>query len=213
MTTLQKLGKLMLATGLLTGALLPVTPVHAGKFPATGQTKAYQADKNDGIPGAVNVPDDGTLQRGAPLQYKVLNDGTIQDVNTGLIWEVKCSICSVQDHLHGVKNSYRWSGNGSQETIWDWLDDLNAEGGTGYAGHNDWRIPNVRELESIVDYGGSFPTIDPVFGSTAMGYYWSSSTYVGVPSLARDVHFGAGGVGYDDKTNKFCVRAVRGGSN
>ncbi|MBI3802014.1 MAG: DUF1566 domain-containing protein [Deltaproteobacteria bacterium] len=210
MTTRQKLGKIMLVTGLLTGALLPVAPARAGTLPATGQTTAYPANKNDGIPGAVNVPDDGTLQRGASLNYKVLNDGTLKDVNTGLIWEVKCRICAVPG-LHSVNNVYRWSGNGSQETIWDWLEDINAEGGTGYAGHNDWRIPNVRELQSIVDYGAFNPSIDPVFIFTAATDYWSSSTTDGGPLIAWDVHFGNGAVVSNAKSNAFHVRAVRGG--
>lgn len=36
-------------------------------FLATGQTTAFQADKNDGIAGPVDVDDDGTLQLGTPL--------------------------------------------------------------------------------------------------------------------------------------------------
>jgi len=100
---------------------------------------------NDGIAGPVAVPDDGTLQRGATLWYNVLTDGMVKDLNTGLIWEVK-----VECHptpcggLHDVSNAYPWSGDGSTDTIWDWLDDINAEGGAGYAGHHDWRIPNLR---------------------------------------------------------------------
>src|SRR5262249_16818348 len=157
---------------------------------------AHQADKNDGISGPVDVPDDGTLQRGATLHYKVLQDGTVKDLNTGLIWEVKCS--SGCGGLHDVGNTYRWSGDGSQETIWDWLDDLNAEGGTGYAGHNDWRIPNVRELQSIVDYGrcagcgSDTAAIDPIFGPTAASEYWSSTTFALDPSFSWIVSFDFG---------------------
>jgi hypothetical protein len=201
----------LLATVLLGWALLPVTPARAGKLPATGQTTAYPADKNDGISGPVAVPDDGTLQRGATLRYKVLKNGTIKDLNTGLIWEMKCSACG---GLHDVDNTYVWSGNGTQETIWDWLEDINAEGGTGYAGHNDWRIPNVRELQSIVDYQGSLPAIDPIFGPTARSGYWSSTTVAGDSSLAWPVGFGDGGGGLVmpfDKSRGLFVRAVRGG--
>jgi len=100
---------------------------------------------NDGIAGPVAVPDDGTLQRGATLWYNVLTDGMVKDLNTGLIWEVKVECHpSPCGGLHDVSNAYPWSGDGSTDTIWDWLDDINAEGGAGYAGHHDWRIPNLR---------------------------------------------------------------------
>jgi hypothetical protein len=121
---------------------------QGGGVLATGQTTAYTADKNDGISGPVSVPDDGTLQRGAPLQYVDNSDGTVTDLNTGLQWEMKVAGSGC---LHCVNDTYPWSGNGSQETIWDWLDDVNAEGGTGFTGHNDWRIPNLRELHSIFE--------------------------------------------------------------
>ena len=113
----QRLGQgVLFATGLLAWALLPVTSTLAEGLPATGQTTAYQARNNgDAVP--VDVPDDGTLQRGKTLRYKLLKDGTIKDKNTGLIWEVKCSNCGgLHDWNTGI---YLWSGNGSQETIWD----------------------------------------------------------------------------------------------
>ena len=164
----------LIVLAVLTWTLGPMPSALAGQLPATGQTTSYPADQNDGIDGPVTVPDDGALQRGATLRYKVLNDGTIKDQNTGLIWEVKCSGCG---GLHDVDNGYVWSGDGTEETIWDWLEDINSEnGGDGYAGHNDRRIPNIRELQSIVDYGRNDPAIDPMFGPTAAAFYWSSTT-------------------------------------
>jgi len=185
-------------------------------FPASGQTTAFTADKNDGIGGAVAVPDDGTVQTGATLSYQDNGDGTITDLNTGLQWEKKNSLDTTPNfsNLHDADNTYLWSGNGSQETIWDWLDDVNAEGGTGFAGHTDWRIPNVKELQSIVDYGVFWPSIDPAFGDTAASIYWSSSTLAVVPALAWLVNFSFGLVDFsigDGKSNSIFVRAVRGG--
>jgi hypothetical protein len=192
----------------------PPPPCTGAQFPATGQTTAYQADKNDGIVGPVVVPDDGTVQAGATLSYTDNGDGTITDNNTGLMWEQKTSLDSTVNfaNLHDADNYYVWSGNGSQETIWDWLGDVNAEGGPGYAGHNDWRIPNRRELESIVDAGRYNPPIDPIFGPTVVSYYWSSSSYAFLPSNAWGVDFGYGGVNALGKSNDRFVRAVRGGS-
>jgi Protein of unknown function (DUF1566) len=199
---------------LLVGALVLATPARAGQLPATGQTTAYQADKNDGISGPVDIPDDGTLQRGALLSYKVLKDGTVKDLNTGLIWEVKCSVgCG---GLHDVSNTYPWSGDGTQETIWDWLDAINVENNVGYAGHNDWRIPNIRELQSIVDFGRNNPTIDPIFGplpGPEFSYYWSSSTHVNLAGRAWIVNFDGSDTTSTLQKQECCthVRAVRGG--
>jgi len=195
-----------------------------GLFPATGQTTAYKADKNDGIAGPVDVPDDGTVRAGAPLSYTDNLDGTITDNNTGLMWEMKDD----SGGLHDKDTFFPWSGDGSQETIWDWLDDVNAEGGTGFAGYNDWRIPNVKELHSIVDYERVKPSIDPVFntdctagctlpncsctpeGNTAT--YWSSTTMAINFDFAWHVAFEVGGMNNNGKRNSDLVRAVRGGT-
>jgi hypothetical protein len=193
---------------LVAGGLISPLSALAGKLPATGQTTAYQA-RNNGDAAPVAVPDDGTLQRGATLLYEVLQDGTVKDLHTGLIWEVKCTGggCAA---LHDVANTYPWSGDGSTDTIWDWLADINAEGGTGYAGHNDWRIPNVRELQSIADYG-VLPTIAPLFGPTSESEYWSSTAFAPNPSAAEDVDFFGGDVRSRPKSTAFFVRAVRHG--
>lgn len=202
-----------LGTVILTAAMAFAAPVFTAFFQATGQTTSYQADKNDGIDGPVDVPDDGALRRGKRLRYKVRGDGTIKDQDTGLIWEMKCLNCG---GLHDVDNTYPWSGDGSTDTIWDWLDDVNAENRIGYAGHKDWRIPNVRELESIVDYGVSLPAIDPIFGpTTSADLYWSSTTFAFNPSFAWAVAFDSGAVGVGGKGGSLAplrfVRAVRGG--
>jgi hypothetical protein len=86
-----------------------------------------------------------------------------------------------------------------------------------FAGHGDWRLPNVRELESIVDYGESNPAADPVFRAEN-GSYWTSTTDVSAPTKAFVVSFRIGAVVTSDKVPggvsqlRAFVRAVRGGS-
>jgi hypothetical protein len=173
---------------------------------ATGQTTVY------------TTGDDGDVRAGRALSYADNGDGTITDANTGLMWEKKVD----NGGLHDVDNTYVWTpGSGS---IWEWVASVNAEGGTGYAGHNDWRIPNRKELESIVDAGRYYPAVDPAFNSsctagcteltcscTASFYYWSSTTYAGYPSYAWSVNFNDGSVNGYNEFNNFSVRAVRGG--
>ncbi len=182
-----------------------------GFFPASGQTQAFAADLNDGIAADVPVPDDGAIQAGKPLSYQDNGNGTITDLNTGLMWEKK----DMAGGLHDWGNTYVWSGTGmGEETIWDWLADVNAEaGGIGFAGYTDWRIPNVRELQSIVDYGRSNPSIDPAFGATTATFYWSSTTVTNFPANAWVVSFGNGFMPSNPKSGGLgnLVRAVRGG--
>jgi hypothetical protein len=204
----------------IASALNGVPPAPCAQFPASGQTTAYQADKNDGIAGPVAVPDDGAVQAGATLSYTDNGDGTITDNNTGLMWEKK----SDDGGLHDKDTVYPWSGDGSQETIWDWLDDINAEGGTGFAGYNDWRIANVKEYVSIVNYQTFSPAVSAAFNTgcvasctvltcscTVASYYGSSTSYASFPPFAWLVFFADGHVGAGGKSSTNYVRAVRGG--
>ena len=162
------------------------------------------------------------MQAGAALSYTDNGDGTITDNNTALMWEKKGDNGGLHDWDNNI---YRWSGDGSQETIWDWLDDVNAEGGPGFAGYSDWRIPNLKELQSIVDYEQYSPAVDPVFDTgcapactvlncscTRSYFYWSATTYQNVPSDAWGVNFFDGIVYAVNKGIDTWVRAVRGGS-
>ena len=47
-----------------------------------------------------------------------------------------------------------------------------AHGGVKY---DDWRLPNVRELHSIVDYGQSYAAIHPAFSAVSW-WYWSTTS-------------------------------------
>lgn len=82
----------------------------------------------------------------------------------------------------------------------------------GYGGYDDWRLPNRRELFSIVDIGSDDPEIDKSkFPETPSFYFWSSSSYAGDSSTAWSVYFGNGHVHYKVKTSTYCARCVRGG--
>jgi len=199
----------------------PEPPAARSILPATGQLRPYPAER-PGTSDPVAVADDGTLRAGAPLRYRDNEDGTITDLTTGLMWEKKCSGC---DGPHDRRLRLRWSGDGKERTVWDWLAEVNA---SGLGGHADWRIPNVKELVSIVDYGKANPAIDAGFATaacrlgcddptatdcscTAIGEYWSSTTFSDFPAHALVVDFGMGFVDDRLKTNRHLVRAVRGG--
>jgi len=166
------------------------------------------------------VRDDGFVKAGGPLSYHDNGDGTISDLNTGLMWEKK----SADGSDHDVSKTFVWS-SALTDTVWDWINAINTEvgNGIGFAGFNDWRLPNVRELQSILDFGRLLPAVDPVFNnnvstgctvltcSATAQFYWSSTTVATVDIDAWTVDFSVSHNVAALKTGSHSVRAVRGG--
>ncbi|MCF6243460.1 MAG: DUF1566 domain-containing protein [Sulfurovum sp.] len=80
-------------------------------------------------------------------------------------------------------------------------------------GFTDWRVPNIRELHSIVDDTRANPAITLVFQNTAQDNYWSSTTKADSTRYAFVVRFDSGNSDYYSKSSyyKKYVRCVRGG--
>lgn len=174
----------------------------------TGQTTCYNVA---GTPiGCSGTGQDGELQKGLARVYTDNGNGTVTDTMTGLMWEKM----SQDGGLHGLGIPYTWDGSAK-------LAMLNS---TSFAGFSDWRLPNVNELQSLVDYDVmSPPKISAVFNTgcvhlctvltcscTYPGYF-GSSTSAGNPSQAYAVDFNTGGVYLFPKASSIYVRAVRGG--
>ena len=186
-------------------------------YPSTGQTTSYPADRY--LAPEQAVPDDGFVRAGGALSFVDNGDGTISDLNTGLMWEKKGSMVS---GLHAMEATYPWS-NDANATVWEWLDAINAEGGTGFAGYSDWRLPNRRELDSILDFSRYDPAVSPVFHTgcvagcsptecscTLANDHWTSTTSAERDNLAWAVHFARGVANDKLKGGSRAVRAVRG---
>jgi hypothetical protein len=159
-------------------------------LPATGQTKCYDFNGNEiGCASADWPGQDGSYQKGCPTVDRFVDngDGTVTDNCTGLMWQ--------KETAPGA-NAYTW------QTALQYCEGLEL------AGHDDWRLPNVRELQSIVDFGRTTPPIDPVFDAMKE-WYWSSSANVGDPGYAWGVDFIGGGVNDGTTDTGLCVRAVR----
>jgi hypothetical protein len=181
-------------------------------YPATGQTTCWNAG---GIAIAcAGTGHDGDVQAGATPSFTDNGDGTITDENTGLVWEK----LSDDGSIHDMNRSYTW-----EEAFTVHVATLNT---TQFAGHDDWRVPNLNELTSLQNLG-SYPSVFPAFDAAcAPGCdvltcsctntterYWSSSTSAGFPTNAWLADFGVGlrGQGFGKDLHAFCVRAVRAG--
>jgi hypothetical protein len=117
-------------------------------------------------------------------------DGTIFDTRTKLVWQQSSS-----------SKQYTW------KDAHKYCEKLNL------AGYNDWRLPTIEELKTLIEKKHK-PTICPAFKCKSDWYwYWSSSSFVGGPLVAWLVGFGFGGVGVSDvdKGYQGFVRAVRTG--
>ena len=128
-------------------------------------------------------------------------DGTVIDTTTGLTW-MRCSMGQTWDGTTctGTAGTYTW-------------DQATALSST-FAGQSDWRLPNVRELQTIADKSLSIPVIDAAaFPNTPASYFWSGSSYVALPSNAWGVYFFVGLSLAYLKSFYYFVRLVRGGQS
>jgi hypothetical protein len=124
--------------------------------------------------------------RGGPYgenQFADNGDGTVTDRATGLIW-------MQADSGHGM----------------DWEHALQFAENLKFAGHDDWRLPNAKELQSLVDYTRSpdathSAAIDPIFKTTAITneagqrdwpFFWTSTTHLDGPNAAQAVYVAFG---------------------
>jgi hypothetical protein len=133
---------------------------------------------------AMTTSADATVPAG---RYTV-SAGSVIDAKTKLVWQQT-----------PAATSYTWAGAKT------YCGDIGSSlGGTG------WRLPTMKELQTIVDDSRSGPSIDPTaFPASPSGVFWSSSPVAGMPSSAWCVVFSSGYATNVDITNTGNVRCVR----
>ena len=158
----------------------------------TGQTESYATG------------DDGDLQRGAIWPNPRFTDngnGTVTDNLTGLIW---------------LKNANCFEGKDWDTALGDCngLKDGDCALSDGSSA-GDWRLPNAKELFSLIDLGQYSPALPSghPFTGVQSNFYWSSTTIDSYSSIAWYVGMNFGDVSYGSKTfdYNYYVWPVRGG--
>jgi hypothetical protein len=194
----------------------PDGPAPASK---TGQALCY--DQIDQETSCAGTGQDGELQKGVdwPNSRFTANvdnngdgdcldagepcDGTVTDNLTGLIWlrDANCSLFN------------------APRTWYDALNIIVPQLADGYcqledgSSPGDWRLPNVKELQSLIDFGEASPSLpsDHPFTNVSFFSYWSSTSYDFDPGFAWRVDMGDGKVDGDLKPYGNYVWPVRGG--
>lgn len=147
------------------------------------------------------VCNNSIIRTASDSRYELLNSNTeVKDKQTGIIWQ-RCSL------------GQTWNGTGcaGNAATYNWANALQTAKNMG----NGWRVPNVKELDSLIEQACYNPSInDAFFPDTVSSYYWSSSPVTFSSSDAWAVSFSGGndshGTGYKYHLKGY-VRLVRSG--
>jgi hypothetical protein len=134
--------------------------------------------------------------------FTIHGDGTVTHHATGLMW-MQCSLGdqSGSDCATGSAWLYRWDLA------------LQAAADSQFAGYADWRLPNIKELRSIVEERCTDPAINAeVFPATPADYFWSSSPRTTNSNEAWMVRFNGGSCVSFWRDQWRYVRLVRSGN-
>ena len=149
-------------------------------------------------------------------RYIVHDDGTVTDTTTSLMWS-QCLSGQTYDSANSTCSG--------TNTFHTWTEALQAAQDSNYALYTDWRIPNAKELASIVALDRYSPAIRldifpgvelSIRNDTKSNYYWSSTPH----SLYTDRSFAIGlhnnisgqmsyGTRTDATNSTFLVRSVQ----
>jgi hypothetical protein len=158
------------------------------RLPRTGQERCFDAAGN--VIACSGTGQDGELRQGAPWpapRFETREDG-VRDRLTGLVWARRA------DAAPGP-------------VAWEEALALVAAYGDG-----GWRLPDINELESLVDASRAFPALPAGHPFAAVGEaYWSSTTSAFEKNWAHALYLHKGAVGVGVKTGReFLVWPVRG---
>ncbi len=193
------------------GALV-VTPrkwVQATAWPVRGETRSPARVIRTGQTVGLRFGDDATFQAGAywPVpRWLDQGDGTVKDELTGLIWSKEADTPGPAECVP------------SEAKTWNkalrYVQCLNT---TGWLGRHDWRLPNRKELRTLINYGAA-DNVDWLTGEgmdkVQKASYWSSTTDAARISSAWALDLRLGTLTSQQKSglaNRLFIWPVRGG--
>ena len=179
----------------------PCPPNGPTPVPKTKQTTCYSPEIPWGEIDCAGTRQDGDLQKGVEWpdpRFTDLLDGTVIDHLTGLIWLKDANCFGERTWVQALSDCNNLATRACG------LSDGSVAG--------DWRLPNVKELLSLVDYGSFIPALPPGNPFTNVEItYWSSTNNVNYNYISWHVSLLSGSVSYDSKEDTFYVLPVKGG--
>ena len=164
---------------------------------ATGQTNCYNTSGEPVL--CPETGQDGEYANGIswPDPRFTLHNDIVLDQLTGLFWTRNANLPVFP---------MNW-----QESF-GFIDKMNQENALGYS---DWRLPNRRELRSLMSYQTRLPALPDghPFCDVFSGWYWSSTTAVINHEYAWYVHMEGARMFYGGKDQSYLVWPVRGESH
>lgn len=186
----------------------------AGLWAVHNLTRAYFGGSSDVAvsPGKAGLR--GVLKTGQSSNYHTGDDGSYEK---GRAFSYQTADPAGNGEIVTIDNvtGLMWASDGNGAGCFSggtrtWTEALDWAEGLTFAGLSDWRLPNRRELESLVDAGRNLPAINTAyFPNTQLDYYWSGTTFLDVTSSAWIVYFRYGNVDPTSKIGTYYVRAVR----
>jgi hypothetical protein len=154
---------------------------------AANSSNAWYISFTDGTYGSTTKTNNNDVRCVAGTNYRSAlfndnNDGTITDINTGLVWQ-KCS--------QGLSGTNCTSGTASMN---NWPNSVTSCDSLSLNSRK-WRLPSVNELRTLLNFSAATsPTINATyFPATVSGSYWSSTSYGGGATSAWTVNFPVSG--------------------
>ncbi|QFU76239.1 DUF1566 domain-containing protein [Halioglobus maricola] len=150
-------------------------------------------DPFSGSGGAEETPDE---------RYTIDENGTVTDVATGLMW-AQC--------VAGLEGALCNSGDARSM---DWGTALEYAQNSTLAGHSDWRLPNTKELFSLINFNAAEPAINlNIFPATTVDYTWTSSPMIEFSQDSWFINFKTGLNWFKGRDDTMLVRLVREGTD
>jgi hypothetical protein len=142
------------------------------------------------------------IQKLVANRYSDQGDGTVVDTITGLQW-MRSALGQIWNGKINLTEAKRYTWQEALSAV----DDFNQTG--RFAGYQDWRVPSIDELKTLVERGKKPAINHAMFPATPLSLFWSSTSAVNINHSAWAVYFYGGSAYWYGKTSYYYLRLVR----